>query len=381
MLKYFIFIFCLFLFGEIKKESEFKGDRMIASDCDDAIKLILQNYFVPKTIPSTPTTTLETRLWEGIKNPRDFESFDEDKYLLALDYYKNKDLQKYSIPPKTLEEKMALIESIQLKFTRNSSIPSIQEESETLKKAKYKRLQKLFKKFNLDSNLTRDYLSDFSSELYLILKGPPTSVFDYLNKDKTVLMSERYMRILQENMLTYGLSRVVHDFPGKEETKLMKVRLFLKKIGKYKIWRYASLPYALPEVSNPVLSDALLEKILLDGLDAHNKDFIIELKNMQLIDHYDRFRKVYRNVAFTVLMYYIYLETMEQRERNEKEAKDKILKGIESLSTNLPEVEQRSEEELKEIQMQRVLKDFRAKYKEEPTADEFIQLHKQIFGH
>lgn len=382
MHKPYLYLLCFFVaFGLSNSlneiENVFKGERTIASSCDEAVALILKDYFSPPAaLPATLENTFEGLIWSNIKEPRDFEIFDEKKYFTFLEIYKNKPLDKISKIPQTLEEKMALIDSLQV-----ANLPSLSNETAKLTRLKYKQLEKLFSKFNFDSNLSREFLMEFSSELYLILKGPPVSLLDYFRESQTELMSEHYLRILQESLMAHGLKKIVPNFPAQNDSKLMKTRILMKKISQYKIWRLLNLPYGLPAIDRPLISEQLLEKIIIDGFENHKKEFIIELRYLKLLDHYDRFRKIYSGISFSLLIYYLYQEILHQKETHEKEVKDAFMESLDKIDKALPKVEVKTEDEMKELQMKRVLKNFRDKYKEDPSADEYLQLHMKIFGH
>lgn len=390
----------LLAFLGLLTDHRFAGKREIASDCNEAFASIIHRQIPLETeLRNAQLDSPEIRhfqftktLWNKIISTKDFETFDEDEYFRLLEIYKDERQTGNLLSPRPtgVEGKLALIEAIYQRKGKSFSHPAIMDEIEALNAFKLRKLAKLLKNFDLSKKLTRDHLEDFSAEFFLILKGPPVSVFDYISRNKTQKMQERLFRVLQEDMLTKGLKGTLERIPERAaESRYENVQLFIKKVMKYKAWRLLVLPYDLPWIDRVKISDGLLEKILLDGLDTHHSELIMELKHQNAIDHYDRIRKVYRPVAFGVGFIYSYhywqnaLEEAEKRleEENEK-AKQAFLAEFEKLqdSINAGVTREKTDDELKEEQFQRVLKSFRERYKQDPTPEEYQELRKKIFG-
>ncbi len=264
-----------------------------------------------------------------------------------------------------------------------NKLPSTQDEIENLNVFKLRKLQYLMKNFDLSNKITRENLDEFSSDFFLILKGPPVSLLDLFTKDKTALMNKRMQRVLEEDLLVRGLKGSLLRIPEKEDyTRIENARYYIKKVMKFKLWRYLVLPYDLPWIDQVKVSDDLLEKILMDGLNAHESELIRELKNQNAIDHYYRFRKVYRPVAFGVGFYYFYDKYKKDKEKSEEDAKKKLLDDFKKLSDSIngDSTALKSEQELKDAQFERVLKSFKDRYHENPTKEEYQELHQKIYG-
>lgn len=388
----------------LQVDRQFKGRREIASDCNEAFTSIIRRQIPASAeLNSFQIESPEIRhfqfaktLWNKILGSKDFETFDENEYFRLLEIYKDERQTGNLLSPRPsgIEGKLALIEAIHLRMGNSFSHPAIMSEIENLNAYKLRKLQKLLKNFDLSKKLTRNHLEEFSAEFFLILKGPPVSVFDTLSRNKTKKMEERLFRVLQEDLLIKGLKGTLERIPESESvSRLDSARLFVKKVMKHKAWRLLALPYDLPWIDRVKISDELLEKILLDGLDAHHSDLIVELKRQNAIDHYDRFRKVYRPVAFGVGFTYYYTtyqkmledqqkkKTLEEDEANEK-AKKAFMEEFEKLSEaiNSGVSREKTDEDIKEEQFQRVLKSFKEQYKEDPTPEEYMELRKKIFN-
>lgn len=391
------FIGFLAILGLLERRP-FQGNRIVASDCNDIFLSIIKADIPSDLRKEASDLELEhfrfkNSIWNKILSTKDFENFNELEYFRLLEIYKDdsgiqRDL--LSMNPVKIEQKLAVIEAIQQRFSSFANLPSMREEIQNLNAYKLKKLQRLMKNFDLNSKISRENLESFSSDFFLILKGPPISLLDYFTKNKTLRMNEAMMRTLQEDMLIRGLKGVIERIPEKNNlTHKDLARLYVKRIMKYKIWRFLVVPYDLPWIDRVKISDDLLEKIFIDGLDTHESELIIELKRQNRIDHYERFRKVYRPVAFGVGFYYYYQKYQTQLKQNEAtddaeevELKKKFMEEFKTLAESIHTLspEEKTENELKEIQFERVLKQFRIQYKEEPTPKEYQELREKIFG-
>jgi hypothetical protein len=391
---YFIFLFILSLIG-FRESHHFSGERSIASDCNEAVREIITSKMSEAVNPSRTEKEnvllknyqYKNSLWKKILSVHDFDRFNEVEYFRLLEIYSNTGIALDSITPVTIEQKLALIEALQIKFTYFNNLPSVQDEIQKLNVYKLKKLQKLMSKFDLSKRMTRENLADFSSDFFLILKGPPLSLMDFFTKNNSARINERMLRVLQEDMLLHGLTGTLDRIPLKDfANKYQEAHFYIKRIMKWKVWRFLLLPYDLPWIDQIKISDELLEKILTDGLEKHSSELITELKGQNAIDQYERFRKAYRPVAFGVGFYYYYQKYQNKHEHdidsNNEEAKKQFIDEFKKLSESLNtgDTTDRSEQEIKEEQFQRVLKNYRKTYNEDPTPAEYNELKKKIFG-
>jgi len=351
--------------------------------------------FSQKKLLDTPELRhfrFQQSIWNKILATREFNSFDENEYFRMLEIYKDERQSPnlLKINPVTIEHKLALIESLEVRYVLSADHPGIQQELEKLNAYKLRKLQKLLKKFDLSKKTTRENLEEFSTDFFMILRGSPVSVLDYFSMNKTKAMNERLFRTLEEDMLVRGLKDTLERIPESNlETSLEKAQAFVKNVRKYKAWRLLALPYDLPWIDRVKISDDLLENILLDGLDAHQSELIVELKNQNAIDHYERFRKVYRPIAFGtgLVFYYNKFQKLKEEaqakedEENEK-AKSRFMEEFRKLSEAIHSgaIKEKNDDDFKEDQFQRVLNSFKEKYHSDPTAEEYKELRKKIFG-
>ena len=378
--------------------NHFKGDREIANDCSQTVLSIIKKE-IPKKIESDSNQQqlialkhyqFKNSLWSKILSAKDFENFDENEYFRYLEIYKSESGKPNNLllfNPTTIEKKLALIEAIQTKFAHFENLESVQDEVQSLGAYKLRKLQKLMRKFDLNSTMTRANLESFSSDFFLILKEPPIAILDNLTETKTVRMSQRMMRILEEDMLAHGLKGTLDSIPLRPATRIEYARFYIKKIMKFKVWRILVFPYDLPWVDRVKISDELLEKIFIDGLDAHKNELMIELKNQNLIDDYERLRRVYRPVAFGIGFYFYYQkfqgDLKKQEDKNNEEEKKKFMDAFKKLVSSIKnetDSREKTDIELKDEQFARVLQSFKDRYNADPTPEEYNELKQKIYG-
>lgn len=381
----------------LKQSYQFSGQRAVASDCTDMATTIIQHSIPEEVLLAQSKQSaiqlehyrFKNSIWNKILMVREFEHFDENEYFRLLEIYKDSsgsEKKLLAMNPVSIEQKLALIEAIQLKFSHFEKLPSVQDEIQNLNSYKLKKLERLMKNFDLNSKVTRENIEAFSSEFFLILKGPPLSLLDYFTKNKTARMNERMLRVLQEDMLIRGLKGTLERIPLRANyTATESARHYIKKVMKYKAWRILVLPYDLPWVDRIKISDELLEGILVDGLNKHEHELVAELKRQNLIDHYERFRKVYRPVAYGVGFYFYYqkfqefmAEAQEKEDAQNEEVKKIMLEYFHKLSEAL--ALEKPDQDLKEMQFQRVLQSYKDRYQQEPTSEEYQELRQKIFG-
>lgn len=359
--------------------------RAIANDCQSLIQEIIVADIKKENGEKTldPILKFRKNIWNKIISTKDFEQFSDVQYVRSLEIYKDSKDHVTTINPISIEQKLALIEIINSRLINNLGN---NEEIQKLNAFKLKKLQSLLNNFDLSSKLTREDLAEFSSEFFLILKGPPISLLDYFTKNKSARMNERLMRVLQEDMLVFGLKGMLDRIPERNMySRLERGKYLANKFFQYKIWRYLVMPYDLPWFDQVKIPEELLQKILLEGLDAHDQELISILKKQNMIDHYERFRKIYKPIAFSFGFYFYYdrfnskldSDLNEEQEEEKKKLIDAFTNLAESVTSNTV-VEIKTDEDLKNEQLKRVIESYKKRYGQDPTSAEIEELKSRI---
>lgn len=372
-------------------------ERSIASDCQgmvtEIISPVAQEERILRAIAANAHTEklfkLKNTIWNKVMGPHDFENFNDQEYFRWMEIYKDGNDEFSNINPVSIEQKMALIEVINMRLIQSKlyNERGLTEEAQKLNLFKLRKLQSHFRYMNLDSKLTRNDLNGFAADLMILLKGPPVTLMDYFTKNKTARMNARVMRMVQEDVLLMGLKGMVERIPEKDSyARLEQGRYAVKRFFMHKIWKYLAVPYDLPWIERVNIPDELLEKIMVDGLEAHDQELIEYLKKQNMIDHYERFRKVYKPIAFSLGFYYYFNKyNSEENTKNTKSQEEERIKFIEFFKDisdkvlNVTVSEEKSEKILKEEQLERMLQAYKTKYKEEPSIEVIQEIRSKIF--
>lgn len=372
-------------------------ERSIASDCNSIVSEIIsplaqeerQLRVLAANTQNEKLFKLRNTIWNKIMGPHDFENFNDQEYFRWTEIYKDGNDEFSNINPVSIEQKMALIEVVNMRLIQTPLYAerNLTEEAQRLNLLKLKKLQSHMRKFNLASKFTRDDLNSFAADLMIILKGPSITLIDYFTLNKTARMNARLMRMVQEDILLMGLKGMVERIPEKNSyTRLEHGQYNVKRFFQHKLWKYLAVPYDLPWIERVNIPDELLEKIMIDGLAAHDHELIDYLKKQNMIDHYERFRKVYKPIAFAIGFYFYFdkynIEENAKTNDSQEEEKAKFIDFFKALSDKVFEetaTVEKSEMDLKEEQYKRMLETYRKKYKEEPSKKIIEEMRAKIF--
>lgn len=357
-------------------------------DCNQIVAAIT-NSAVEKEKTHHKLIKLKNSIWNKIITNRDFENFNDGEYVRWLEIYKDSSSELAKQNPISIEQKMALIEVINAKALASISTTEtgLTQEIEKLDALKLRKLAKHLQSLDLSSKVSREYIEDFSADLYIILKGPPISLLDYFTRNKSKQMVKRLHRTVQEDMLIMGLKGMIERIPEKDSySRLENANYMIERFFHSKKWKYFVIPYDLPWFERLNIPEDLLKKILVDGLNSHNNELIEHLKTQGKIDHYERFRKVYRPVAFSVGFMFYYSKFNEKLnddlKSNQEEEKQKMLQSFEDLANQIEEKSAQiatDKKTLQDEQFARVLSDFREQYGEEPSETEVSEIRARIY--
>lgn len=371
-------------------------ERSIASDCNSIISELIspkkqQDRFKKNTgnLQTERLFKFKNNIWNKVMGPHDFENFKDQEYFRWMEIYKDGNAELSSFNPVSIEQKMALIEVInqRLIHTPFYAQKNLTEEAQKLNLYKLRKLQSHMKNFDMTSNMTREDLHNFAADLMIILKGPPISLMDYFTNNKTAKMNARLIRMVQEDILLMGLKGMLDRIPEKNSyTSLERGRYIVKRFFQHKMWKYMALPYDLPWFEKVKIPDELLENIMTNGLEAHDQELIAHLKKQNMIDHYERFRKAYKPIAFSIGFYFYYekynnaFKTKAAETQEEENAK--FIEFFENLSDKVLDFNapvEKSEVLLKEEQLKRMIDSYRKRYKEDPSAEIIKEMRAKIY--
>lgn len=372
-------------------------ERAIASDCNGLVSAIIapivQEERLQRKIAADVQTEklfkLKNTVWNKVMGPHDFENFKDQEYFRWMEIYKDGNDEFSNVNPVSIEQKMALIEVInkRLMGTKLYTQKSVTEEAQKLNALKLRKLQSHMRNFDLSSKLTRKELNSFAADLMIILKGPPASLLDYFTENKTARMNARLMRMVQEDVLIMGLRGIIDRIPQKNSYSLMeRGEYIVTRFFHHKVWKYFTLPYELPWFDKVNIPDELLKKIMLNGLEAHDQELITYLKKQNMIDHYEQFRKAYKPIAFAI-GFYVYFDKYYHDEKGatlqeQEQQREKFIESFKLLSEQIMDAadsEEKSDMQLKEEQLKRMIENYRVRYQEGPSPLVIKEMRAKIF--
>lgn len=249
---------------------------------------------------------LKNETWNKVITNQSFNQFNDDEYVRWLELYKDSQHHPEVLNPVSIEQKMALIEILNAEL--------IQNESEKSNLAKMDKIKKHVAKFNKKSLAHSDALADFSSDFFIILKNPPKNLLSYFTANKSKKMNDALMKVLQEDMLLIGLKGILYRVPSKDnDQRLMKAEQLIKDLFQSGDWQQGLSEKNRDWLFGLNLPDEMLIGILVDGLNEHDQDLIFHLKERNMIDQYERFRKVFRSLSF-LSGTYMYYESLPHKE-------------------------------------------------------------------
>ncbi len=321
----------IFLFDYQRKSPDHFNDRSIASDCSESMKLFFDKKFETKTSSAIADYQKRTKTWYDFNDIHELQKFEIQEYKNAYHYYlKNNDQTSFK-NPESLEEKLAFIEVLTLKL---NLLSKTQNSLEELNLRQIKKLNALFKKYDFSHPLYRNKMHDFTAEFYAVLYGSPKAMKD-LFKTANIDYEVRVIRLLEENLLTNGLEGMIQKIPLRQNIKTIhKARLLLEKLFKYRLIQLAAfLPYYLPNLAPIVIEEKLFKKILLEGIDKHEKELKAVFKRQNRADDYNNFRKVYTPIAYSIgiYVYYNIITDKVVPYLDEKIDQEKVKKELQSL--------------------------------------------------
>ena len=274
-----------------------------------SLQTVLQNE-KEEVFQTEKLIKLKNKIWNKVLSAHDFENFNDQEYFRWMEIYKDVNEELSNLNPVKIEQKMALIEIINKRLIQTTLFYKKNQTEEGQKINTY-RLQKLQNHMaNFDINLIpkRSDIHNFAADLMIILKNPPSSLMDYFIDNKTEKMNAGLMRMVQEDILLIGLKGMLVRIPDKNsDLNLKQTKLMVKKLFQHKIWKLSISPNDILWLEKVNLPEELLEKIMIDGLESHDQELIAYFQKKNMIDHYERFRKVYKTIAFSIGLYF-YIE-------------------------------------------------------------------------
>lgn len=253
--------------------------------------------------------------------------------------------------------------SLGLRYDRNLSL------KEALEKVDLRRIH--------DPSEIEAMVSEFSLALY----GHPHTVDRFLLMSNLVRVQGTARRVMGEEILRKGLLDVWHNLPDKQRAGLVKrSRLILGKVWNWRpLVALGQLPF--PQLPKQRLPFELVEKVMLNGYDAHAMEVQAYFKAPNAREAYSTFRRLFLPTLMgTLLLTQIQVAHQQiqlEIESSEKEL-DQFKDSLKSLETGVIEYANAQREAIFNDAYQEALIEFQAKWGEPPTPEEEQILREKI---
>lgn len=332
---------------------------------------------------------IKNNIWKNILKTNNFSNFNFNNYKDALSYYNENIGSTNSLKiPKSTEEKMAFLESVTY-HPKEMNGHSIIDQTETLSELKLLKLKKLLKALHLNSKLTRNEINRFSQELYFTLKGAPVSFLDYFEGNR-VTPDDRFLRILQEEFLSYGLKKISNKIAEKENySSFENLKYFIQNMLSEKNFPDFIKKFNFLWKRQVNLPNELLESILINGFDKHKLEITQLLSEQNKLDHLERIKSALQSISTAIGIAYLAYEfnnNYNNREQNNKKSEEEKFNDYGILTSKVmatiglsPKGKMRKTSTDHEVeQLERLVEGFREEYGRDPTAQDIGNLRKKI---
>ena len=242
----------------------------------------------------------------------------------------------------------------------------------------YDRQQKMLQivqSANLEKLTLSTDIESLASEMSLVLFGPRYQVMDYLRKSSDERFRESTLHRIGEGILRDGLMRswneIDHKSPG------------LWTRFSAKLWRVQKLFLQIPffKMKDKPIPPELMQKVILEGFDAHEQELREALSTQNYRDTYNTFRRVGLTLMWTLIIGAQVVEVSSQvsleLDRHAM-AEAQEVRQARALSGQVREFAQGGKQRIFERAFAEGNRKFLADWGEPPTSDEQQELYGQI---
>jgi hypothetical protein len=255
-------------------------------------------------------TTLQTSLWQRWINGKQLKNFSADQY--------KQNLQKLLTGETTTsdqelwsssEGKLALIEFLNITSSDSLKVGDMMTRLENMQAFRQRTLMKLVdQKLNANSAVSREFLDQWSRDLFLALRGANVRVLDYIKMKSDARLQKQMSGLVQEELLAFGLKGVLAELPLTQVSLKDRATILVRKVMAAPLFKWTSLMLLrLPEGKQIQLSDELMAKILIDGAEAHKTEIEKEFAPQIGRNRYEVARKIIGPMMAVATMAYFYV--------------------------------------------------------------------------
>lgn len=251
---------------------------------------------------------------------------------------------------------------------------------------KNKKLRNLLLSYQITDFKTPKQLNHYILELTVQLWGRSRTVDDYLFKTPD---QREYAAIefhIKEQILKNGITQTWQDFFNEHDlNRLQKFRYQISSI-----WNQPTLNrfkkilplifFNLPEMPNQVIPDSLIVQVLYDGIDTHLNELKYYYRSQNKIDTYNLARKMFQPIIMATLFVVSYDFASKEIERQQQDQVKEVISSLNTSSDKIISSVTHNKQEIFEATMQAVLTEFKQKWGEDPTPEEYEKLKSKVIN-
>lgn len=319
---------------------------------------------------------IKNTYWNKIIHPKEFESFNKMKYFRWVEYYRKNNKDLIHIAPKEIEQKLAIIEIFNSLDTKSTKSHKILEDS--------------LNKYLTDDELNLKNIQLFVVDFSFILKSPPPQILQYFIASKETFSSEQFYNFAVKDFLYMGASEIFRRVMKIENLSISLTDLDAIAKNYFTQDNWKSLlnqneHYWLKRANIP---SELIKDTYLKGFNNNknklHQHFADNAFQGQMPQFENIFKNVYLGVTLSILKNH-YLNNSQDGsipKRNPASVSpstffENYIKFFRFQTET--DAKNTADSNIRYIQLERSLKDFKDKFKEIPNQQEYSYIYDKIF--
>lgn len=172
-------------------------------------------------------------------------------------------------------------------------------------------------------------------DLWLLLQGPRFESLNWLRLARDPNYENAIRSWVQRQVLLYGLKSLEGPLPDR---RLKKLQANLSRVFQVKLKGLATIPFSFPRKADAQIPVELLEKILIDGIEAHKVELGVLYGEQRITDYYHALRPFLQILGFVALG--LVLEEFEDeiREHQARKNAQELMQEVQDINASLDEL-------------------------------------------
>ena len=249
-----------------------------------------------------------------------------------------------------------------------------------LKDRHRKKAEKLLYRVHKGDIASEKDLFRVSEELVLLLYGHKSVIDNYFFKSKDQRRNEAIRHSIRIQLMEKGLKSFLENRPPEWKVTLwIKVKKNVRKILQSNALSWLQIPFGIPRRENKVMEETLLQKVIWDGISAHQKEVDRYFSAQVKVEAYNTLRHFYSVIIIGTLTVFGYQTGFERQNIERKEKIEFVSNQLDYLATNLPKEARALKDANREGALEAAIEEYRGEFREEPSAKEIEEMRKIIF--